>query len=32
MAGISSGEILSLEEVLKLGEKAFGKSVRTWGR
>ncbi|KAK3718269.1 hypothetical protein QZH41_013177 [Actinostola sp. cb2023] len=32
MAGISSGEILSLNEVLKLDKSDIGKSVRTWGR
>jgi len=32
MAGISSGQILRLKEVLHLGTRLDGKSVRTWGR
>lgn len=32
MAGISSGQILRLKEVLHSGTCLDGKSVRTWGR
>ena len=32
MAGISSGQILRLKEVVQLGSRLDNKSVRTWGR
>ncbi|XP_032236127.2 CST complex subunit TEN1 [Nematostella vectensis] len=32
MAGISSGRILSVKEVIELGPSLQGNSVRTWGR
>lgn len=32
MAGISSGQILRIKELIHLGASLDGKSVRTWGR